>query len=59
MSEQAKVSTLLPTITTRRILRSPCDFYALAIDALGPSLEDLLNYYGRKFSLKTILLIAD
>ncbi|KAL2166064.1 hypothetical protein VTG60DRAFT_3338 [Thermothelomyces hinnuleus] len=36
-----------------------CDFYTLVIDALGPSLEDLLNYCGRKFSLKTILLIAD
>jgi casein kinase 1 delta/casein kinase I family protein HRR25 len=36
-----------------------CDFYALAIDALGPSLEDLLNYCGRRFSLKTILLIAN
>lgn len=36
-----------------------CDFYALAIDALGPSLEDLINYCGRGFSLKTILLIAD
>jgi casein kinase 1 delta/casein kinase I family protein HRR25 len=36
-----------------------CDFYVLVIDALGPSLEDLLNYCGRKFSLKTILLIAD
>ncbi|KAK5653474.1 hypothetical protein OQA88_8960 [Cercophora sp. LCS_1] len=36
-----------------------CEFYALVIDALGPSLEDLLNYCGRRLSLKTILLIAD
>lgn len=35
-----------------------CEFYALVMDALGPSLEDLLNYCDRKFSLKTILLIA-
>jgi casein kinase 1 delta/casein kinase I family protein HRR25 len=36
-----------------------CDFYALIIDALGPSLEDLFNYCDRRLSLKTILLIAD
>ncbi|KAH8776290.1 casein kinase I isoform delta, partial [Diaporthe sp. PMI_573] len=36
-----------------------CDFYALVMDALGPSLEDLLNYCYWKCSLKTILLIAD
>ncbi len=36
-----------------------CDFYVLVHDLLGPSLEDLLNYCDRQFSLKTILLVAD
>lgn len=51
--------TLLVGLPNVRYFNTEGDYNVMIMDMLGPSLEDLFNFCNRKFSLKTVLMLAD
>lgn len=54
-----KLLSVLVGIPTIKWCGAEGDYNVMVMELLGPSLEDLFNFCSRKFSLKTVLLLAD
>lgn len=54
--ERLQGGTGIPKVVSYFVTRQ---WRCLTIELLGPSLEELFNYCDRRFTLKTVLMLAD